>query len=229
MPIPFTIAQFLDVFRGYNEAVWPAQLVLVLLGVGAVVLAALARPAAGRAAAGLLGALWLWTGGVYHLTFFRGLTTAAVLFGALCLAQGALLLWWGAARGALAFRPRADAAGVIGTLLALYALSVYPAVGFALGHRYPAAPTFGVPCPVTILTFALLAWSARPVRWALLAIPLAWAAVGTSAALRLGMYEDVGLTAAAILGTLAARRAGGRRADARVAHAGHVTPAGGHP
>jgi len=29
--------------------------------------------------------------------------------------------------------------------------SIYPAVGFPLGHRYPSWPTFGVPCPTTIL------------------------------------------------------------------------------
>ena len=229
MTLPFTIEQFLDVFRRYNEAVWPAQVVLVLLGVAAVVLAARARPRADRVAAGILGALWLWTGVAYHLAFFRALTSAAVLFGALCVAQGVLLLRQGAWRGTLAFRVRADASGVIGALLALYALVAYPALGYALGHRYPAAPTFGAPCPTTILTFALLAWSARPVPWSLLAIPIAWAAVGTSAALRLGMYEDLGLTAAALLGTLAARRAGRRRPDAHMPRAIHATPAGGHP
>jgi hypothetical protein len=46
MPLPFTVEQFLDVFRRYNEQVWPAQLALLLLGVGAVVLAARARPGA---------------------------------------------------------------------------------------------------------------------------------------------------------------------------------------
>ncbi|HEX7241307.1 MAG TPA: DUF6064 family protein, partial [Longimicrobiaceae bacterium] len=100
--LPFSREEFLGVFGRYNEAVWPAQPALLLLGVGAVVLAARARPAADRAAAGILGAL--------------------------CLAQGALLLWQGAWRGALAFRVRADASGAIGALLALYALAAYPAL-----------------------------------------------------------------------------------------------------
>lgn len=31
MQLPFTTEQFFDVFRAYNTAVWPAQLVLVVL------------------------------------------------------------------------------------------------------------------------------------------------------------------------------------------------------
>jgi hypothetical protein len=34
--LPFTIDQFLDVFRRYNSAVWPSQLVLLGLAVAAL-------------------------------------------------------------------------------------------------------------------------------------------------------------------------------------------------
>jgi len=32
MNLPFTSEQFFDVFRRYNEAVWPAQIALNLIG-----------------------------------------------------------------------------------------------------------------------------------------------------------------------------------------------------
>jgi len=34
--IPFTVDQFLNVFERYNIAVWPAQLILYLLGLCAI-------------------------------------------------------------------------------------------------------------------------------------------------------------------------------------------------
>jgi len=34
--LPFTIEQFLDVFRKYNSAVWPIQIVFILLAMAAI-------------------------------------------------------------------------------------------------------------------------------------------------------------------------------------------------
>jgi hypothetical protein len=74
----------------------------------------------------------------------------------------------------------------------------YPLLGYAAGHRYPATPTFGLPCPTTIFTLGLLLWADRPMpRW-LLAVPIAWSALGASAALQLGVPEDLGLVAAGV-------------------------------
>jgi hypothetical protein len=219
MRVPFTVEQFLDVFRRYNEAVWPAQWILTALGVAAVVLALGRAPHAGRMIGGLLALLWLWMGAVYHLTFFRPINPAATAFGAVFLVQAALLAWLGVWRGALDFQVRRDAAGLMGALVILYALVLYPAIGHALGHRYPAAPTFGVPCPTTILTFGLLLWARPPVPRRLLIVPALWAVIGTTAVAELGMREDFGLSVAAIVATVAIvmRRSPRRRTALRPA------------
>ncbi|MGZ8491070.1 MAG: DUF6064 family protein [Gemmatirosa sp.] len=211
MRLPFTLVQFLDVMRRYNEAVWPMQLPLLLLGIGAVVLSVRGAPRAGRAVSAILGALWLWMGLAYHLAFFRAINPAALLFAAAFVAQGMLFLWLGAWRDRITFAVRADRAGVAGAALVLYALVAYPLIGHVLGHRWPAAPTFGLPCPTTILTLGLLTWAAPRsprVLAALLVIPIGWAVVGTSAALQLGMREDFGLTVAAVVAVLHAWRRG---------------------
>jgi len=201
--MPFTIEQFLDVFRRYNEAVWPAQVALHALALAAVALALRPRGWSGRVASAVLAALWLWTGAAYHLAFFRDVNPAATAFGALAVAQGALFAWLGVVRGRLDVRARADLTGLGGAVLIAYALLVYPALGYALGHRYPAAPTFGLPCPTTIFTFGLLAWGVPPVPRVLLVVPVLWAVVGTVGAVELAMPEDLGLPVAAIIGALA--------------------------
>ena len=45
-------------------------------------------------------------------------------------------------------------ASALGVLLVIYAFA-YPLLTIASGHRYPATPTFAVPCPTTILTIGL--------------------------------------------------------------------------
>lgn len=210
MRLPFTIDQFFSVFARYNEAIWPLQWVLVLLGASAVALSFRKTPAAARAIPVILGVLWIWTGTVYHLLFFRAINPAATAFGALFIAEGVLFLWFGAYRRRLVIADPGGSRRAIGAGMALYALLIYPALGYLLGHRYPEAPTFGAPCPTTILTLGLLVWAAPPVPRVLLLAPVLWALIGTSVVWQFGMLEDLGLPVAAIVAigtTLRSRRA----------------------
>ena len=50
---------------------------------------------------------------------------------------------------------------VVAAILFIYALSVYPLIGAAVGHRFPASVSFGLPCPTVIFTFAVLSLLAR--------------------------------------------------------------------
>jgi Family of unknown function (DUF6064) len=82
---PFSADQFFDVFRRYNDAVWPAQ--FLLLAIGLVAAAAAYRANARRSwrwaqvALTLLAILWLWAGVVYHKAFFTQLTEAGEIYG----------------------------------------------------------------------------------------------------------------------------------------------------
>jgi hypothetical protein len=83
-------------------------------------------------------------------------------------------------------------------VLVAYALVGYPLLGSLAGHRYPQVPTFGVPCPTTIFTLGVLLWHGER-SWLVLAIPLAWTAIGTVAALQLSVPQDFGLGAAGLV------------------------------
>jgi len=112
--------------------------------------------------------------------------------------QGALFAWVAFRTPVVTYQPRSSVAGIIGAVVIVYAIVVYPTLGYALGHRYPAAPTFGVPCPTTIFTLGLFVWAGSTLPRRLLVVPLAWSVVATSAAVGLGMMEDFGVSAAAI-------------------------------
>jgi hypothetical protein len=201
LKLPFTIEQFLGVFERYNLAVWPAQIFLVLLGALAINLAIRRKERANRAVPAVLGVLWLWMGAVYHLGYFTGINKAAYLFGALFIIQAFVFMSEGISRRRLSFQFKPDINGWTGALFILYGMAIYPALNQALGHGYPKSPTFGLPCPTTIFTFGILLWADRPIPKYILVIPILWAVVGLGAAISLGMLEDFGLTAAAVIGS----------------------------
>jgi hypothetical protein len=156
------------------------------------------------------------------MVFFRAINPAALLFGSLFLIEGVLIAWLGVARPTLRFEGRANAATFLGFALIIYALVAYPLVGYALGHRYPSAPTFGVPCPTTIFTFGLMLLSPPPRLRSLIFIPACWALVAGVAAVRLGMWEDYGLVVAAIVATIVVLM---QRSGPRVVTAGRAVAA----
>ena len=194
MNLPFSKQQFFEVFAAYNEAVWPMPLWLLNLAVLAVLAVLWRWRLSDGIVSVVLGLLWLWSGVMYHLVFFRPVNPAALLFWALFIVQSAALFRCGLGRKGLHFTaPRNEPRTLVGGLVITYALVIYPLIGRAFGHSYPFAPTFGAPCPVVLFTFGLLFWTdaGRP-RW-LLIIPLTWALVGSSAVIAFGMYEDIAL------------------------------------
>lgn len=229
MQLPFTIEDFLAVFREYNARVGFVPLLLTALGLLAVSLAFTKRPWRHPVIGVILAGFWIWAGAVYHWAFFARINGAARIFGALFVVQGVLILV-AVARNRLRFFPRPSGSGVLGLLLVFYALVVYPVLGWLQGHGYPDGPSFGVPCPVVIFFFGMVLWSLDGLSALLLVIPVLWAALGMSAALQLGMREDFVLPVAAVVAIVAmvrharhAHKAGGLRPSK---HAKVVRPAG---
>lgn len=196
--LPFSTSDFLAVFVRYNEAVWPAQSALLALALTCVLLVATGSPRV-RTVGLILAVLWAWMGVAYHWLFFTAINPAAWGFGLACLA-GAGAFAWHAARGALTFARPTGARGAMGVALVLYALVGYPVLGTMLGSDYPAAPTFGLPCPTTLFTIGMLLFAKRPVPRGVFAIPIAWSLVGSYAAFGLGIGQDLGLLVAAAAG-----------------------------
>src|SRR5687768_4730680 len=114
--MPFTLEQFLDVFGGYNLAIWPLQIVAYGLGTLALVGAMRGCPRSSRVISMILAAFWLWTGLVYHGLFFSAINPVALLFGVLFALEAVLLVIDGAFRNKLAFRVPRDSYGLVGGL-----------------------------------------------------------------------------------------------------------------
>ncbi len=193
MKMPFTTEQFFDLFRSYNEAVFPLQIVFYSLGILFAALTFIRKPWINITISAGLSLLWFWMALVYHLLFFSTINKAAYAFGLAFIIQALLLAWYGLIRKKLNFGMHWNIYTIIGWILVGFALVVYPIIGYALGHRYPMAPTFGLPCPTTIFTFGMLLLLNRKCPVILLVIPFLWSVIGVGAAIAMGVYEDAGL------------------------------------
>jgi hypothetical protein len=197
MPLPFTSTEFLDVFGAYNSALWPGALALWFISVALVTLAAGMKNPPSRALSALLAAHWAWSALAYHAAFFTDVNPMAWLFAALFLIQAAAFFWYGAVQRQIQFSTGRSWRHVGGVILIVYAF-VYPVITLAESSLSGRVPTFGVPCPTTILTIGLLLPAAMP-SWRLAVIPIGWANVGGSAAFIFGVLADVMLPIGAVL------------------------------
>ena len=172
------------------------MVVLWLATVCGLVAFVLGRTASGRVLSLGLAAHWAWAGITYHLVFFSKINRAAWLFSGLFLTQAILLVWY--SRDRVQFRLPRDRSlrHRVSQLLIIYALA-YPLLALVEGNNLPRSPTFGVPCPTTILTIGFLL-TAESVPLAITIIPILWAFIGGSAAFLLGVRTDLALLAAGI-------------------------------
>jgi hypothetical protein len=201
MNLPFTPEQFFNVFAQYNLAVWPIQIVIYLLAIAALLLSVKETRYSDRIISAILAFFWLWIGIAYHLTFFTSINQGAYLFGGLFIVQGILFFVTGVWYQKISFKPHLNAYSIVGAVFMLYGLLIYPLLGYFLGHTYPQSPTFGLPCPTTIFTFGLLLWTDRKFPKYLLVIPAIWSLLGLSAAVQLGVLEDIMLLITGLVAT----------------------------
>jgi hypothetical protein len=199
MQIPFTTDQFFGVFRDYNTAVWPLQVVLLLAAIFALAVIWRRRAWSGVAVSATLSILWAWLALGYHLAFFARINPLAYGFAAVSLLGAGLFLWFGVVRRQLEYTLERGARTLVGLVLVVFALVIYPVWSTAAGHPYPELPTFGLPCPTTIFTIGLLVLARGPRTRAVVIVPLLWSLVGSQAAFWLDVKPDQGLVAAALI------------------------------
>jgi hypothetical protein len=114
----------------------------------------------------------------YHFAFFTEVNSAAWLFGAAFTAGALWFVWMGVVKSELQFRWGDGIRGWSGGFLIGFVLILYPLLGYALGHHYPAVPTFGLPCPTTIFSIGMLLFLVAPTPRSVFIVPLLWALVG---------------------------------------------------
>ena len=201
--LPFSPRAYWRLFALENEAVWPAQPLLLAAGALLVLLLARGRRPSFRWLGPALGAAWIWAGWQFVAMRYGTLNWAAPALAWGFCAQGALLAALGlSGRPAFAGRERSRAG--VGLLAA--ALLAWPVLAPLDGRPWREAEVFAVaPDPTAAATLALLALAGRGGWSALLCVvPALWLAASAFTLLAMGAWQGWAVLAFLVAG-LAAR------------------------
>jgi hypothetical protein len=101
--MPFTQEQFFEVFRNYNLAVWPMQIVMYALGAISIWFAFWKFKGSDRTVSAILGFFWLWMGIAYFAVYNTSIYAGAWVYGLFFVIQGIVFLVSGSFQTRLAF------------------------------------------------------------------------------------------------------------------------------
>jgi hypothetical protein len=197
----FNLDEFLQVLSQYNLAIWPLQIFAYLLSITLLFLLVKPNRYSQKIVFSILSFFWLFTGIVFCFIYWSPSHFFGYSFGILCTLQG-LLFFYSLIKSDIEMDYRHNTFTLIGILLVIYAMIGYQIFGTFLGHSYPTFFALGlVPCPTTIFTFGIFLMINKKVPLKYLIIPFL-VAIGGFLAVYEGIFEDIGLIIAGILGTM---------------------------
>ena len=184
----------------HNQALWPAQVLAVLLGLAAILF--VVRPSAqrDRLISVIFAAAWLFIALSFFWQQYATINWAAVYFAPIAALEAALLLGLGTFKGWLHFKPPRTAWARVALGLMAFAIIGYPFMAVCLGRPWGTAEVFGIaPDPTAIATVAMLALANGRLRWVLMMIPILWC---LTTGLTLWVMKDAGFWIAPVCALL---------------------------
>ena len=202
----FSADTYYRLFELYNEAVWPAHVLVVAVSVLAIFLVFRPRPWSGRVLFLALGVCWLWVAWGYHITHFSTINWVASYYAVGFAIEGILLLLNGGFSKDLQVMPAATVSSRIGLGLIGFGLVIQPFIGPLSGRPWAQVEIAGLaPDPTVVLTLGLVLLASRS-RWMLMPIPLCWCLISWATLWTMGQVESWMMLGAAIITLVAVWR-----------------------
>lgn len=188
-------------FELHNQAVWPLQILALLLGAAILAWVVRPHPWSSRAILAILAAAWMWVGWAFLWSRYSTINWAVAYVAPAFGLQALLLGWFAGMRGRVHFEVSRSASGAAGFMLLLYALTLHPLLATLVGRPFAAAEVFGTaPDPTAIATLGVIMMaSGRGWVRLLLIVPLTWCLVSWATLHTMGAPEAwIPLTSAAL-------------------------------
>lgn len=196
-----TIEDFMLVLESYNLAIWPLQILSYILVIVALFFTFKSTKYSQIIVVGILSLFWLFNGIVFSLLYWAPSHFFGYVFGICCILQGLIFLY-GIKKSDIVLSFPGITNISIGIIFLVYAIIGYQVFGYYLGHIYPKFFAVGlVPCPTTIFTFGIFLIISKRIPIKYYVIPFI-IAIGGILAANIGIYEDIGLIIAGLLGTI---------------------------
>jgi hypothetical protein len=192
-------------FELYNQAIWPAHILALAIGVAIIVLLVGTYQHRDRIVAGLFAACWLWIAWTFLYQRYTQINWIAPWIAAAFALQALLLAGLGGFGGRIAFAPPGGGRFRMAIALIATAIVGYPLLAPLYGRAWPTAEVFGVaPDPTAIATVATLALVRGRIRWLLLVVPVLACALGALTQRAMAEPEAIVIAAASLLALILA-------------------------
>jgi hypothetical protein len=175
----------------HNRAVWPLQILALLLGAAILIWVMRPHPWSSRAISVILAVVWMWVAWAFLWSRYSSINWAAAYVVPTFALQALLLGWFGGFRGRVHFEVGRSASGAAGLMLFLYALLVHPAMAKFAGRPFESVEVFGIaPDPTVIATIGLATMTpSRALASLILIVPIAWCLVSWATLHAMGALE----------------------------------------
>lgn len=201
----FSPRTYYRMLERHNEAVWPAQVVAIGVGLGILILVLRPAPLRGRIVSILLAAIWGWVAWAFLWARYGAINRAAALAAPAFAIEALLLIGLAVVRPHVRFAATRDAAGGLGLALFVAGVVLYPVLAPLAGRPWGQAEVFGIaPDPTAVATLGLLLLAEHRLRWVLLVVPVLWCALSSATLHAMGTREALvpGLAALLAVGIL---------------------------
>ena len=206
-----SVEQFFELIKSYNNTFWPLIFITYFLGLMIIYLSRNKSENSDKIISGILAFLWIWSGLVFWIGTFGSYTFTMfdisipgmwIMLGIGFIVQGCIFIFFGIMKSSLSFKIEKNNYFYLGIILIIYAMVLYPIIGFLTGRPYPVYPTFGIaPCPITIFTFGILFWTNKKVNVIIIIFPLIYSLCGIIPLVMYGVIADLGLIIFGIIGS----------------------------
>lgn len=175
----FSKATYFRLFELQNLALWPLQVLALLVAIGLFVGLWHGGAKAGRTLALVLALAWLHVAWRYFAQRYATINTGAPYFAIGFALQAILLLWLASRKAAPRLTEPVGSLGKLGLGIALLAIAGFPLLAPLGGRPWTQAELFALaPDPTVAFTLAaLLLWRAS---WLLWILPLLWCAISAA-------------------------------------------------
>ncbi len=196
----FTLERFLNYASRYNLDLYPAQYLMLGLGLIAILTVFFRTEHSSRFISAILAFFYGWIGIQFYMIYFKDFMPIPFVFGILFIIQALIFILEGTIRNRISFQFKSDLYGLTGALLLFYALFGYQALEYLFGRGYPEILSFGMfPCPTVIFSLGILLWTGKKFPPYILIFPIINALSGFIPAFMIGIIEDIGLIISGLL------------------------------
>ncbi|MEO9876596.1 MAG: DUF6064 family protein [Anderseniella sp.] len=171
----FSLQAYVGLFELLNTTLWPAHLIILVVGLGIGLFVLRPSDTKCRLVWGLLGLLWIWTGWYFFHVQYTVINWAAAYVAPVFWVQGLLFVLFAVAPRSPDIRFTRTATGRAAIVLYLFAVVGYPVATLALGRPLNSVEFVGIsPDPGIVATLAILALSRGGFIWLAWIVPILW-------------------------------------------------------